>query len=157
LDDQSPHAIERRANRDRRHQSLRALVVGGFRPRRRRVRRNELPHIAAVDWHSAQWFATAFGILLLCFADSLFTLVLVDRGAIEVNPLMRLLIQGDGRSFALVKLALTASSLVTLILISGRRAFGCLTPGAVLYATLAIYICLIGYELSLLDVWASVY
>ena len=96
-------------------------------------------------------------ILLLCFADSLFTLVLLDRGAIEVNPLMRFLIQGDGRSFALVKLGVTAFSLVILIVISRGRAFGRVTPGVVLYATLAIYICLIGYELSLLDVWALAY
>jgi hypothetical protein len=136
---------------------LRALVVGGFRPRRRRARRDEPPRIGAVDWHSAKWFAAAFGILLLCFADSLLTLVLLDRGAIEVNPLMRFLIQGDGRSFALVKLGLTASSLGILIVISRSRAFGRLAPSVVLYATLAVYVCLIGYELSLLDVWTMAF
>ena len=153
LDDNLSRTLERRANRDRRQHSLRALVVGGFRPRRRRPRRAELPRIAAVDWHPAKWFAVALVILLLSFADSLFTLALLDRGAVELNPLMRFLIQDGGRSFALVKLGLTASSITALIVMSRSRAFGRFPAGLVLYATLAIYSCLVGYELSLLDVW----
>jgi len=103
-----------------------------------------------LDWHSAKWFAVVFGILLLCLADTLFTLVLLNRGAVEVNPLMRFLIDGDGLKFALVKLGLTASSVVLLIVLPRNRRIARVTPGLVLYATLAIYLCLIGYELSLL-------
>jgi len=157
VDDDSSCTAERRANRERRRYWLRALIVGGFRPRRRQARRAELPQIAAVDWHPARWFAVAFVILLLSFADSLLTLILLDRGAVELNPLMRLLIQDDGRSFALVKLGLTASCITALIIMSRSRAFGRVPAGLVLYATLAIYTCLVGYELSLLDVWALAY
>ena len=99
----------------------------------------------------------AFVILLLSFADSLFTLMLLDRGAVELNPLMRFLIQDGGRSFALVKLGLTAFSITALIILARSRAFGRFPAGLVLYATLAIYTCLVGYELSLLDVWTLAY
>ena len=153
LDENFSGTMERRGNRDRRQHLLRALIVGGFRPRRRRARRQESPRITAVDWHPPKWFAVAFVILLLSCADSLFTLVLLDQGAVELNPLMRFLIRDGGRSFALVKLGLTAFSITALIVISRSRAFGRFPAGLVLYATLAIYTCLIGYELSLLDVW----
>jgi hypothetical protein len=157
VDDNFSRTIERRADRDRRQQPLRALVVGGFRPRRRRARRQEAPRVAAVDWHPAKWFAVAFAILLLSFADSLLTLILLERGAVELNPLMRFVIQDDGRVFALVKLGLTGSSITALIVMSRSRAFGRVPAGLVLYATLAIYTCLVGYELSLLDVWTLAY
>ena len=153
LDTHFAHTIDRRARHDRRQHALRALLIGSFRPRRRRVRRQEPPRISALDWHPAKWLAVAIIILLLSCADSLLTLMLLDRGAVEVNPLMRFLIQGDGRSFALIKLALTAFSLTALIVMSRSRAFGRVPAGVVLYATLLIYSGLVGYELWLLNLW----
>jgi hypothetical protein len=145
-------AVERRERIDRREQTLRALLIGGFQPRRRRARRHESPRIAALDWHPPQWLAVALLILLLSFADTLLTLVLLGHGAIEVNPLMRFLILDGGRSFALIKLGLTASCITLLIVLARSQAFGRFPAGPILYATLLIYIGLVGYELWLLDV-----
>jgi hypothetical protein len=153
LDANNSRTTERRARVDRRQRTLRALLVGGFRPRRRRARRDESPRICAVDWHPAKWFAVAIVILLLSFADSLLTLVLLDHGAVELNPLMRFLILDSVRSFALIKLGITAASLTVLIVMSRSRAFGRIPAGPLLYATLLIYASLVGYELWLLDGW----
>jgi hypothetical protein len=144
-------ATERRATPDRRRQTVRALLIGGFRQRRRRARRDESPGISALDWHPAKWLAVALLILALSLADSLLTLVLLDKGAIEINPLMRLLILDGGRSFALVKFGLTASCTTLLILLARSRAFGRVPAGPILYAALLMYVGLVGYELWLLD------
>jgi Domain of unknown function (DUF5658) len=140
-----------RANSDRRQQRLRALLIGSFRPRRRRARREGSSSIAALDWHSPKWLAVALLILTLSMADSLLTLVLLDHGAIEINPLMRFFILEGGRLFALVKLGLTGGCVTLLILMTRSRAFGRAPAGPILYLTLLVYVGLVSYELWLLD------
>jgi hypothetical protein len=142
---------ERRAVQDRRQQRCRALLIGTFRVRRRHSRRSGSGGVTALDWHPPQWFALALVILILSLIDSLLTLVLLDHGAVEINPLMRLLIVEGGRLFALVKLGLTASCVTLLIVTTRSRAFGRYPAGPILYLTALIYLGLVSYELRLLD------
>jgi uncharacterized membrane protein len=90
-------------------------------------------------------------ILLLSCADAFLTLTVINLGAEEVNPVMRPLVTGSGRSFALTKLLLTAMGVVILTLLARLRAFGRLPIGAILYAVLAMYVVLVGYEIWLLE------
>lgn len=144
-------APDRRALPDRRQQKIRALLIGSVRPRRRRIRRRGSTAITALDWHPPKWFAVALLILTLSLIDSLLTLVLLDHGAIEINPVMRYFILEGGRVFALVKLGLTAGCMTLLILTTRSRAFGRSPAGAILYLTVLIYAGLVTYELWLLD------
>ena len=60
----------------------------------------------AVDWHHPQWLAIAVLIVSLSCLDAFMTLMLVEHGAREANPLMAPLVAGSALKFALVKIAL---------------------------------------------------
>jgi len=141
---------ERRRTERRRH-VLRALLQGSFRPRRRGPRRADEHQVSAVDWHHAQWMAIAMLIVVFSAADALLTLMLMERGAYEVNPFMAPLVGGSALSFALVKVGLTAGGVVLLTQIARIRAFGRIPVGVFLYSVLALYGALIAYEFSLLN------
>jgi uncharacterized protein DUF5658 len=89
-------------------------------------------------------------ILLLSCVDSFNTLALLGRGFIEVNPLMRRLINGSGLEFALIKLGVTALSVLALIILTRAKAFGRYPASKILYAAALIYIGLVGYEFWML-------
>ncbi len=148
-----PHAPdgERRAGNDRRRQTLKALLVGSFTPRRRNPRRDGERGIAALDWHPARWLGVSVTIVLLSVADAILTLTLLNLGAEEINPVMEPLVTGSGRSFALWKMGLTAGGVILLTLLARMRAFGRIPVGGILYSVLAVYVVLVGYELWLLE------
>jgi hypothetical protein len=86
----------------------------------------------------------------LCASDAILTVVLISRGAYEVNPLLAPLIGSSGVLFAVVKIGLTGIGVVLLTLLSRVKAFGRMPVALVLYGVLAGYGVLIGYELRLL-------
>lgn len=120
-------------------------------PRRRAARRDGDHGFTHLDWHDSHWLGVALLILLLSCADAILTLTLMRHGAIEANPLMAPLVAGSGRGFALGKLGLTSLGVIVLTLLAPFRMFGWLRAGLLLYATLAGYIALVGYELWLLE------
>ena len=144
-------APERRCN-ERRQQPLRALVHGSFRPRRHGPRRAGEHTVSSVDWHHPQWLAIAVLIVMLSCGDAFLTLLLIEAGAIELNPLMAPLVEGSVLAFAVVKIGLTAAGVVALTQVARRRAFGRVPVGLVLYSALALYVVLMAYELHLLNV-----
>lgn len=141
---------ERRHGPDRRTRVARSLVYGSFHPRRLGPRREGEHGLGAVDWHHPWWLAIATLILALCASDALLTIVLIGRGAYEVNPMLAPLIGGSGVLFAVVKVGLTGIGVVLLTLLSRVKAFGRMPVALVLYGVLAGYGVLIGYELWLL-------
>jgi Domain of unknown function (DUF5658) len=145
----APAPPERRRG-ERRTRVLRALVYGSFNPRRRTPRRFDERTPIGVDWHHPQWLAIAMLIVLFSCADALLTLMLVERGAYEANPLMAPLVLGSGRAFAGVKIGLTAAGVVLLTQLAWLRAFGNIPVGVLLYMVLAGYGVLIAYEFGLL-------
>ena len=101
------------------------------------------------DWFHPQWLAVGMLILLLCGADALLTLTLISRGSVEINPVMDPLVRGSGHSFALWKFVLTSMGVVILTLLAQLKLFG-RAVGTILYAVLAMYAVLVGYEIFLL-------
>src|ERR1700750_2526936 len=99
----SANEAERRLSHERRRSVLRGLWHGNFARRRIAPRRHTERFVVVTDWFHPQWLAIAIAILLLCFADALFTLTLVAHGAIEVNPMMDPLVRGAGQGFAFWK------------------------------------------------------
>ena len=147
---QTGGALERR-RADRRRNVLRALALGSFRRRRHGPRRAGEHTASAVDWHHPQWLAIAIFIVLFSAGDAFLTLALINRGASEANPLMAPLVAGSAAAFALVKIGLTAGSVVVLTQVAGFRAFGRVPVGAVLYSALVLYGALLIYEVRLLN------
>jgi uncharacterized protein DUF5658 len=143
-------APERRSH-NRRRRVLRALFYGSFNPRRHGPRREGEHAVSAFDWHHPQWLAIAILIVLFSGADALLTLMLLERGAHEANPVMAPLVSGSGVGFALVKIGLTAAGVVLLTQLVRVRAFGRIPVGLLLYTVLTLYSALIVYEFSLLN------
>jgi hypothetical protein len=141
---------ERRVRRERRSRTLFSLLSGSFKRRRHGPRRVFDASIAVTDWYAPQWLAAGLVILILCVTDALITLVLLGRGAYEANPFMDTIVHGDGRSFVAFKFGLTAVGVVVLILLARVRAFGRLPVSILLYGVLLGYLCLVGYEFTLL-------
>ncbi len=142
---------ERRQGADRRRSTLRALLIGSFRQRRRLPRRDDERHLAALDWHHPQWLAVALLILLLSVADAFLTITLIGLGANEANPFMEPLVQNPGVDFAAWKMALTSGGVILLILLARMRAFGRVPVAAILYGVLFVYVALVAYEWWLLE------
>lgn len=107
--------------------------------------------MSAVDWHHPQWLAIAVLIVTFSCSDGFLTLMLLEQGAYEVNPLMAPLLRGSAVAFALVKIGLTASGVVLLTQLVRVRAFGRIPVGVVLYTVLALYGALMVYEFRLLN------
>ena len=145
-----PGPQERRATERRRH-VLHALLHGSFNPRRRAPRRADERAVSAVDWHHPQWLAIAMLIVMFSGIDALLTLMLVERGAYEANPMMAPLVGGSAVAFTLVKIGLTAGGVVLLTQLARMRAFGRIPVGVLLYTVLGIYGALIAYEFGLLN------
>jgi len=117
----------------------------------RRSRRGGATQLGAIDWHEPQWLAAALLIMLLSVADAVLTLTLVNHGAIELNPFMRLLVMGSDRSFVYLKMGITAITVTMLVLLLRVRTFGRQLAGPMLLATALAYALLVSYEYWLLD------
>ncbi|MEO7206028.1 MAG: DUF5658 family protein [Steroidobacteraceae bacterium] len=90
------------------------------------------------------------GILLLSAADAFLTATLLLHGADEVNPIMAVLVYRSVAVFAAFKMAMTGTSIVGLVFLSRYRFMRVLRVELVLYAVLAVYTWLIGYEIWML-------
>ncbi len=143
---------ERRATGDRRLRRWWSVFYGGVRPRRRVLpRRTTDSRFHSLDWHEPHLLAVSIGILLLSVADAFMTLVLLQGGAVEVNPLMASMVYKSVAMFAAAKLGLTGFGVLTLVLLARQRLLRVVRVDAAMYVLLAGYLWLIGYELRLLS------
>jgi len=142
---------ERRGRADRRRRIWWSICYGSFNPRRRTAprRRDELK-FHSLDWHSPHLLAVAIVISLLCVGDAFLTLLLLQGGAFEVNPLMAGLIYRSVAAFAAWKMAMTGTGIVLMVVLARYRFMRLLRVEWVLYGVLLAYAGLIGYELWLL-------
>jgi uncharacterized protein DUF5658 len=144
-------ALERRDRADRRRRALWSALYGSFNPRRRQpTRRLDDTSFHPVDWYSANLLAMSIGILLLSATDAFLTSILLVHGAGEVNPFMALLVYHSVALFATIKMAMTGASIVAIVFLARYRFMRVLRVGLVLYAVLAVYAWLIGYEIWML-------
>src|ERR1700682_344843 len=113
---------ERRARADRRHRVWWSIWYGSFNPRRRAPpRRLDESRFHSLDWHSSHLLAVAIGILLLSVMDAFLTLVLLQGGAAEVNPVMAALIYRSVAMFAALKMGMTGVGVVLMVVMEQIR------------------------------------
>jgi hypothetical protein len=122
---------------------------GALRPRRKSGRR-KVDSYPIIDWHSPRVLALCFSILSLCVADGVLTVMLMNHGAAELNPVMALFVPHNLLAFVAVKLSLTGLGVAVLVACSRMRLFRRLPGESLLYAVLAAYVSLIWYELEML-------
>ncbi len=143
---------DRRSGQDRRRDGFQAFWHSLWRRRRRARRRPEDSDGAGyyLDAISpAVLFAAAVVVLCSC-ADSLFTLRLLELGAVEVNPLMRLLIEWDTALFVQIKIAATLSGVLVIAHHAHFRLMRIMRGCHALYGLAAMYLTLNVYQLGLL-------
>jgi Domain of unknown function (DUF5658) len=147
-----PHLTDERRDRaDRRRRVWWSVCYGSFHPRRRAPpRRLDESRYQSLDWHSAPLLAAAVGISLLSVADAFLTLVLLQGGAAEVNPIMATLIYSSVAAFATLKMALTSIGIVLMVALARYRFMRLLRVEWVLYGVLIAYASLVGYEVWML-------
>jgi len=142
-------AIEQR-KQDRRKPSLKTLQ-GALTHHRRRESRREKDHINSyTDWYGHWPLAATFAIITLCFADAFLTMILLSKGAVELNGLMNYLIQKDIQLFAVVKMSVTGTALIILLLHFNFRIYKYIAVRYVIYGLVPLYSLLIVHELNML-------
>ncbi len=143
---------ERRNRPDRRRRLWWSLLYGSFNPRRRRPsRRLDESRFQSLDWHAAHLLAVALGILILNVADAFLTVALISGGAIEVNPVMAVLVSGSVAVFVTLKMIVTGTSVVLMVFLARYRFMRLVRVDFVLYVIFVAYMTLIVYELQMLQ------
>jgi len=142
---------ERRERADRRLRVWWAVVYGSFNPRRRAPpRRLSQSRYHPVDWYSSHLLAVAISILLLSVVDAFLTLVLLQGGADEVNPIMAALIYRSVATFTALKMGMTGVGVLLMVFLARYRFMRLLRVEWALYGVLMGYAALIGYEIWML-------
>jgi hypothetical protein len=143
------HTIQQRQD-DRRHTSAKTLL-GAIRFQRRRTHRRDNDHVNRyIDWYGHWPFAATLVIALLCFADAFLTIVLLSKGAVELNIFMDWLIQRDVHTFTIVKMGVTGTALVLLVMHFNFRIYRFIAVRYLIYALVPMYSLLIMHEIKML-------
>jgi hypothetical protein len=138
--------VDQRALADRRSFSWRTVVYGFTRSRRRDIRRADDSEVLFLDWHHPWLFFLSVGIMLMSCLDAVMTLELIQRGMIEVNPVMAAMLAQGTTAFAASKMAMTGTSILTLVFLAKARFLNRFRAGLFLTFFFSAYACLICYE-----------
>ena len=148
--EQTRELSESRVVPDRRSVTWRTFVFGYILSRRREHRRRSERDNVFIDWHHPWLFFLATGIMLLSTVDAFLTLQLLDRGAIEVNPFMALMLEYGNIEFAAAKMLLTGLGILVLVFLARLRLFNFMRTGLLLTLFFSSYACLVCYQAVLL-------
>ena len=144
--------IERRVSTvDRRRLSVRTILQGAFRPRRRAGRRAS-DQDTPIDWHHPHLMFLSVAMLALSVADAFLTVTLLNNGAEEANPLLAVFVTRHPSLFAAVKMALTGTGIVLLVAVAQSRLFRLVSGRLVFQGLVLAYLALVIYEAWLMRV-----
>ena len=135
---------------DRRNFDWRTVVYGFVRSRRRAHRRQSEVEPLFTDWHHPWLFFLSTGTMLLSSMDAFFTLRLLELGAVEVNPIMAMVMGHSTAVFAVTKMLLTGTGILALVYMARSRVFNRIRTGIFLTVFFSFYCCLVCYEFLLL-------
>jgi hypothetical protein len=139
-------AAPERREADRRRFGWRTVLYGFVLSRRHRSRRAHDRSHPFSDWHHPWLLFLGIGVMTMSAADAFLTLRLLERGAVEANPLMRMLIDTDVQWFVGVKQVLTGLGLMLLVYTSRILLFRRIRVGLLITGFFCGYACLMCYE-----------
>ena len=148
-----PH-VERRSGHDRRKRPRSLIESVLFKGSRLSTRRAEdRKKIIAFDRYRPSLLIKILIVLSLSLLDAFLTLILLSKGAIELNPVMDYYLRYGPTQFIVVKYALTVFSLLLIVLLNDvfKTRYGVGT-GAFLYLYTAIFGSVVIWQFSLLSV-----
>ncbi len=99
-----------------------------------------------LDWHHPWLFFLAVGTMLLNCLDAFMTLQLIDRGMIEVNPVMSAIIGQGTQAFAISEMLMTGAGILALVYLAKSRFLNRVRAGMFLTMFFIFYACLVCYE-----------
>ncbi len=146
--------VEKRSGQDRRKQPLSSLKSMRFRGSRLSTRRaKDRKKIIVFDYYRPSLFIKIIIVLSLSLIDALLTLILLSRGAIELNPVMDYYLGHGPEEFVIVKYGLTTFSILLIVLFNDalKTRYG-LGSGGLLYLFAAIFGSVVIWQLSLLSI-----
>ena len=119
LKENTDHQVERRSGIDRRAKrfgDLRWFLKTG---RRRHVRRKlDRSKLYMLDYYPPRLFYVLTAVLILSIVDALLTLWLVDRGAVEINPIMAYYLNLGPATFMAIKYFITAVAVTLVVMLN---------------------------------------
>lgn len=136
-----------RSDDDRRHFSWRTVLYGFALSRRHAHRRLEDDDVIFLDWHHPWLFFLSVGTMLLSCTDAFLTLLLMERGMIEANPLMKATMSMGTEIFVGTKLMMTAIGIFVLVFLAKSHFLNRFRTGLFLTVFFSAYACLVCYEL----------
>ena len=117
-DTAAPPGGEKRVAGDRRTNQKSRLKYLLFNGRREKVRREEdRVRIFLLDRYNPKLFLAITAILSLSILDALLTLILIENGSSELNPVMAYFLQHGLLPFIVAKYFLTSIGVVTLLIL----------------------------------------
>ena len=138
---------DQRVAEDRRTFDWRTVVYGFALSRRHRHRRQADDAVVFLDWHHPWLFFLSVGTMLLSSADAFLTLLLLEEGMIEANPIMRVAMSQSTNLFVATKLAMTAFGILVLVFLAKQHFLNRFRTGLLLTVFFSAYACLVCYEL----------
>ena len=106
-----------RRGKDRRSNHKARLKYLLFNGRREQIRRDaDSRKVFLFDRYNPRLFAAITAILMLSIFDALLTLILIDKGSTELNPVMAYFLQHGLLPFIVAKYLLTSIGVVTLLI-----------------------------------------
>jgi hypothetical protein len=143
---------ENRRGRDRRTNHRKRLKYFLFNGRRERVRRDEdRTRVLIFDRYNPKLFAAITAILMLSIFDALFTLILIENGSSELNPVMAYFLQHGLLPFIIAKYLLTSIGVVILLIF--KNVFltrGKTSPYSLFTLVIIAFLAVITWEIFLL-------
>jgi hypothetical protein len=139
-------AISDKRATDRRSFSWRTALFGFARSRRHSLRREEDADELFLDWHHPWLFFLAVGTMIMSCIDAFMTLQLLQRGMVEVNPVMAAMLGQSTAAFAACKVTMTGTSILILVFLAKIRFLNRIRAGLFLTVFFSFYACLICYE-----------
>lgn len=145
----------RQAQLDRRQNRASFFSVFRTNGRRKNVRRAVEALVVGhyLDHYDARLFVPSLIILVLCMIDAHITLNLLALGATELNTFMKIAIEKGVIIFLVTKYAMTATSVVFLVIHHQFRIFNIVQVRHIIYGYAWVYIVLLTYEITM---WAYI-
>lgn len=144
--------LDLRRHPDRRRLTLKtfcyALLGFGRRRSPRRAAERQLSYYLDI-YEDLKLLAWSVGIISGCALDALLTLLILDRGGVELNPAMAFLLQISVPAFFSAKYLFTTAAVVFILLHINFKLWG-IPVRSLLLGLFCFYAGLIGYEWWLL-------
>jgi len=138
--------VDQRAEEERRTFSWRTVFFGFMRSRRLSLRREDEAEVIFLDRHHPWLFFLAVGTMLMSSLDAFMTLQLLDRGMVEINPIMAAVLGQGTATFAISKMTMTGTGILALVFLAKARFLNRFRTGLFLTLIFSIYACLVCYE-----------